>query len=301
MAVWNRRHRGHGIKLIVALLLIAISISFVFTTIGMNASSSVVEHATGTPRHNGITATATTPAATSGEVVSIKTVTPTAVLKKKQLTQPCVAKTVKWSVGPASGVSSGKRHKTKPTTEAPTAPPQPSPPLAIVPTDEPTTTPTDVPVEPTETDEDTPTPEPTETIIPVISPTPVATLPPERTVIALITPTLAAIETSTPAAINGDGTATPAPDLGNEKASLASRVIHEPVEQPEVVAQVKSHANCLSNSVGGPVDGVQSLAVNLAFVLGSVLPGVLLFYGALCAVYMLRQRSERKKRQKIKW
>jgi hypothetical protein len=122
-------------------------------------------------------------------------------------------------------------------------------------------------------------------------------------VIALITPTQAAIETSTPAAtaINGDETATPASDLANEKASLAAHVVHKPVEQAKVVAQVKSHANCLSNSVGGPVDGVQSLAVNLALVLGSVLPGVLLFYGALCAVYMLRQRSERKKRQKIKW
>jgi hypothetical protein len=36
-------------------------------------------------------------------------------------------------------------------------------------------------------------------------------------------------------------------------------------------------------------------------VLGSILPGILLFYGALCAVYMLKQRNARGKRQNVKW
>lgn len=317
MAVWNRRHRGYGIKLIIALLLIAISISFVFTTVGMNASSLVADHVTSTPRHTVPTAVATTPAAKNGEVVSIKTATPTAILKKKPLTQPCVAKTGQWSAGSANGVSSDKKHKIKPTPEAPTA--LPSPPLAIAPTieptiTEPTITPTDVPATPTETNGDTPTPEPTVTpeptatieptvtITPVITPTLVATLPPERTVIVLITPTQAA-STPTATAISGDGTATPTPDLSDEQASLTAQVAQKPDEQSSTVTLVPHHANCLSNSVDGPVDGgsMQSLVVNFALVLGSILPGVLLFFGALCAVYMFRQRKERKKRQDVKW
>jgi hypothetical protein len=300
MAVWNRRHRGHGIKLILALLLIAISMALVLTTFGINSNNSVADHVTGTPRHNGAitTATATTAAAKNGEVVSIKTVTPTVVLKKKPMTQPCVAKTAKWSVGPFNGVSGSKKHKATPTAR-----PQPSPTPAISPTVEPTGTPTDVPVEPTATEEDTPTPEPTEEITPVTSPTPVSTLPPEPTIIVLITPTAVAIETSTSeaTAISGAATTTPTPDLDDEKASLAAHVVHQPAEKPGTATIMGGSANCLRNSVDRPVDGMQGLAVNLAIVLGSILPGILLFYGALCAVYMLRQRSVRGKQQNVKW
>lgn len=302
MAVWNRRHRGHGIKLILALLLIAISMALVLTTFGINTNNSIADHVTGTPRHSGATATATatTPAATAktGEVVSIETVTPTVALKKKPMTQPCVAKTAKWSAGPFNGVSESKKHKATPTAR-----PQPSPTPAISPTVEPTGTPTDVPVEPTATEEDTPTPEPTEEITPVTSPTSVSTLPPEPTIIVLITPTVVAIETSTSeaTAISGDATTTPTPDFDDEKASLAAHVAHQPAEKPGTVTIVRGSANCLRNSVDGPVDGMQGLAVNLAIVLGSILPGILLFYGALCAVYMLKQRSPRGKRQNVKW
>lgn len=300
MAVWNRRHRGHGIKLILALLLIAISMALVLTTFGINTNNSIADHVTGTPRHTGATATAaattTTPAATTktGEVISIKTVTPTVVLKKKPMTQPCVAKTAKWSTGPFNGVSGNKKHKATPTAR-----PRPSPTPAISPTVEPT----NVPVEPTATEEDTPTPSPTEEITPVTSPTAVSTLPPEPTIVVLITPTVVAIETSTSeaTAISGDATTTPTPDLDDEKASLAAHVLHQPTEKPGSTTIVRGSANCLRNSVDRPVDGMQGLAVNLVIVLGSILPGILLFYGALCAVYMLRQRGARGKQQDVKW
>jgi hypothetical protein len=298
MAVWNRRHRGYGIKLILALLLMAISMAFVFTAFGINTNNSVADHVTSTPHLDGVTATATIPVAKSGEVVSIKTVTPTVVLTKKPMTQPCVAKTVKWSVGPFNGVSGSKRHKATPTAR-----PQSSPTPAVSPTVEPTITPTDVPIEPTATEEDTPTPEPTETMTPVMSPTPIFSLPPEKTVIALITPTPVVMETSTSeaTAISDDDTATPTPDFNDEKASLAVHVVHKPAEKSGTVKIVRESANCLRNSVDGPVDGMQGLAVNLAIVLGSVLPGILLFYGAICAAYMLKQRNARERRQNVKW
>jgi hypothetical protein len=301
MAVWNRR-RGHGIKLILALLLIAISMALVLTTFGINTNNSIADHVTGTARHTEATATAATatPAATAktGEVISVKTVTPTVVLKKKPMTQPCVAKTAKWSTGPFNGVSESKKHKATPTAH-----PRPSPTPAISPTVEPTGTPVGTPVEPTATEEDTPTPEPTEEITPVTSPTAVSTLPPEPTIIVLITPTAVAIETSTSeaTAISGDATTTPTPDLDDEKASLAAHVLHQPTEKPGTTTIVGGSANCLRNSVDRPVDGMQGLAVNLVIVLGSILPGILLFYGALCAVYMLRQRGARGKQQDVKW
>ncbi len=282
MALWNRHHRGHGITLVLALLLIVMSISLAFTTFYTNASNPVVDHMASTPQHESVTATVTS-FAKSADVARIKTATPTVGVKKQQpVAQPCIAQAAQWSVTP---VNSSRRRKKTFAAVIPTARPQLSPTPAVSPTVAGTATleptPTDVPIEPTVTDEDTPTPEPTVTGTPVMASTPVATLPPERTVIVLITPTQAAMATSTPT-----------PDLDDEKAALVPHMVHK----SGVVAFHRHNTNCLSNSIGGPVDGggMPGLAVNLAIVLGSVLPGMLLFYGALCGVYMLRQRRERR-------
>jgi hypothetical protein len=286
MALWNRHHRGHGIMLVLALLLIVMSISLAFTTFYTNASNPVVDHMASTPQHESVTATATS-FAKSADVARIKTATPTVGVKKQQpVAQPCIAQAAQWSVTP---VNSSRRRKKTPAAVTSTARSRLSPTPAVSPTLEPTETgtatleptPTAVPIEPTVTDEDTPTPEPTETGTPVMDSTPVATLPPERTVIVLITPTQAAMATSTPT-----------PDLDDEKAALVPHMDHK----SGAVAFHRHNTNCLSNSIGGPVDGggMPGLAVNLAIVLGSVLPGMLLFYAALCGVYMLRQRRERR-------
>jgi hypothetical protein len=290
MIVWNRYHRKHGVKLLLTLLLIGVSISLLLFTIDMvphKSAPNAIRHASLSGRS---IVTVTTLVGNDGT----STVPATPEHKGGYSARPCVVKWTATPVRPTGVVTGRNRQKAKRTAAVST--PQPTPTLSILPTM------TDEPVEPTETDEDTPTPEPTEEDTTVAEPTGVSLLPPEKTVIVLITPT-AAMSTPTltvsPPESDISPTATPPGDedevmhkthiwQDNGRAGTSYRTANEQRSVPE-----RRTADCFSNSVNmAGSENMGGLAFDIAVVLGSVLPVALLLYGMLCVLYMHRQERQ---------
>jgi len=300
MAVWNRYHRTHGIKLLLTWLLIGISLLSLLIMAGMASQGSFPHQARyATTRHNKETSVTIT--ALVGRERGSVTATPDH--DKGQQTRPCAVKVVRKKRVPADRRMSTISHGNVPRpVRAPTSP-TPLPTSASLPTMTPTATDK---LEPTPT-EDRPLPEPTDDDnTPGWDPTDIILLPPEKTVVSTITPAPATV-TSTATLVasptgsddNGTGVSGFADGtVGHAGRKKTDMKTVKNADSKQRTGLARSAARCLSNNVnmamdkGNKSENIAELVCNAAIVLGSVVLVALLFYGALCAAYVFKQKRE---------